>query len=133
MVLALQGGRVGRSDRRSSLRGAVLGTSQNQSEDGERWSEHGQAQKSSIDFGRWSPRTGEAVHLSATRSWVELIGATTSRTGLSVRAELDRGSYPKGIKISDDQLAAAAVEKHDFHGVGVKDGTIFDVEPANRS
>lgn len=47
---------------------------------------------------------------------VELIGATTSRTGLSVKAELDRGSYPKGIKISDDQLAAAGVQKHDFHG-----------------
>ncbi len=47
---------------------------------------------------------------------VELIGATTSRTGLSVRAELDRGFYPKGIKINDDQLAAAGVEKHAFHG-----------------
>lgn len=47
---------------------------------------------------------------------VELIGATTSRSGLSVRAELDRGSYPKGIEISDDQLAAAGVKKHDFHG-----------------
>ena len=47
---------------------------------------------------------------------VELIGATTSRTGLSVRAELDRGSYPKGIKISDAQLVAAGVQQHDFHG-----------------
>lgn len=46
---------------------------------------------------------------------MELIGATTSRSGLSVRAELDRGSYPKGIEISDDQLAAAGVKKHDFH------------------
>ncbi len=47
---------------------------------------------------------------------VELIGATTLRTALSFKAELDRGSYPKGIKISDDQLAAAGVHKHDFHG-----------------
>lgn len=47
---------------------------------------------------------------------VELIGATTSKTGLSVRAELDRGSYPKGIKISDAQLEAAGVHGHDFHG-----------------
>ncbi len=47
---------------------------------------------------------------------VELIAATTSTTGLSVRAELDRGEYPKGLKISDAQLAAAGVRPHDFHG-----------------
>jgi hypothetical protein len=29
---------------------------------------------------------------------VELIGATTTRTGLRVRAELDRGRYPLGGK-----------------------------------
>lgn len=32
---------------------------------------------------------------------VELIGATTTGTGLRVHAELDQGTYPKGIKISD--------------------------------
>ncbi len=47
---------------------------------------------------------------------VELIGATTSKTGLKVRAELDRGVYPKGIKISPAQLAAAGVRGHEFHG-----------------
>lgn len=56
---------------------------------------------------------------------VELIAATTSTTGLSVRAELDRGEYPKGNKISDAQLAAAGVRKHDFHGGEV--GGWFDV------
>jgi hypothetical protein len=47
---------------------------------------------------------------------VELIAATTSTKGLSVRAELDRGLYPSGIKISNAQLAAAGVRGHKFHG-----------------
>jgi hypothetical protein len=47
---------------------------------------------------------------------VELIGATKTRTGLKVQAELDRNTYPKGIKVSDDQLASAGVRPHKFHG-----------------
>jgi Rhodopirellula transposase DDE domain len=47
---------------------------------------------------------------------VELIAATTTRTGLTVHAELDRGAYPLGIKVSDQQLAAVPLAPHDFHG-----------------
>ncbi len=47
---------------------------------------------------------------------VALIGATTTRTGLRVRAKLDRRSYPKGVKISDQEMAALAIEPHEFHG-----------------
>ena len=47
---------------------------------------------------------------------VELIAATSTRTGLKVRAELDPGDYPKGIKITDKELAALPVTKHAFHG-----------------
>jgi Rhodopirellula transposase DDE domain len=47
---------------------------------------------------------------------VELIGATTTRTGLTVRAQLDRGAYPLGVKVSDKQLAAVPLARHDFHG-----------------
>jgi hypothetical protein len=32
--------------------------------------------------------------------------ATTTRRGLRVRAELDRGSYPTGVKVADAELAA---------------------------
>ena len=39
---------------------------------------------------------------------VELIGATTSSTGLTVHAEADPGSYPRGIKITDAQMATIA-------------------------
>jgi transposase len=47
---------------------------------------------------------------------VQLIAATTTRTGLSVHAELDDGDYPKGVKISDQQMASLPLERHDFHG-----------------
>jgi hypothetical protein len=47
---------------------------------------------------------------------VELIGATTTSTGLTVRAELDRGVYPKGIKVADKQLAAVPLHRHALHG-----------------
>jgi hypothetical protein len=50
---------------------------------------------------------------------VNLIAATTTRTGLTVHAELDVGEYPKGIKITDRQmreLEARAITRHDWHG-----------------
>jgi hypothetical protein len=37
---------------------------------------------------------------------VELLGATTTRTGLRVRAELDRGHYRLGVKVGEEELAA---------------------------
>jgi hypothetical protein len=47
---------------------------------------------------------------------VELIGATTTHTGLRVRAELDRGRYPLGVKVRDQELAAVPLTRHEFHG-----------------
>jgi Rhodopirellula transposase DDE domain len=47
---------------------------------------------------------------------VELIGATTTRTGLTVHAELDRGRYPLGVKVSDEELAAVPLRRHQWHG-----------------
>ena len=47
---------------------------------------------------------------------VDLIGATTTRTGLKVRAELDRGAYPTGVKVSDAELATVPLTRHDWHG-----------------
>jgi hypothetical protein len=47
---------------------------------------------------------------------VNTIAATTTRTGLRVRAELDRGEYPTKVKIADDQLAAVPITHHDWHG-----------------
>ena len=47
---------------------------------------------------------------------VALIGATRTRPGLRVRAELDPGSYPLGVKVSDRELAAVPLRRHDWHG-----------------
>jgi hypothetical protein len=47
---------------------------------------------------------------------VELIGATHTRSGLRVQAELDRGSYPLGVRVSDRELAAVPLRRHDWHG-----------------
>jgi hypothetical protein len=47
---------------------------------------------------------------------VSLIAATRSKAGLRVRSELDRGRYPGGIAVSDEQMAQIALEPHRFHG-----------------
>ncbi len=47
---------------------------------------------------------------------VNLIGATKTKTGLSVHCELDKNSYPAGRKVSDDELAQVKIEHADFHG-----------------
>ena len=47
---------------------------------------------------------------------VELIGATTTRAGLRVHAELDNRPYPKGIRVSDEQMATLPLERHQYHG-----------------
>ena len=47
---------------------------------------------------------------------IDLIGATTTRTGLKVHAELDDSIYPTGIKISDTEMAALPIDRHEFHG-----------------
>ncbi len=47
---------------------------------------------------------------------VELIGATTTRTGLTVQAVGDTGRYPTKIKVSDEALAAVHLTPHAFHG-----------------
>ena len=45
-----------------------------------------------------------------------MIGATRTRSGLRVRAELDEGRYPLGVKVSNKDLAAVPLTRHDWHG-----------------
>ena len=47
---------------------------------------------------------------------VDLIAATTTGIGLTVRAERDPATYPKGIKVTDAELVAVPREPHRFHG-----------------
>jgi Rhodopirellula transposase DDE domain len=50
------------------------------------------------------------------RTIIELIAATTTKTGLRIRAELDTEWYPTGVKISDQQMAALPLTPHEWHG-----------------
>ena len=54
--------------------------------------------------------------LRSYRTIVQLIAATTTDTGLKVRAGLDEKKYPKGVKVSDLQMAAINLTRHSFHG-----------------
>lgn len=47
---------------------------------------------------------------------VSLIGSTTTVSGLRIRSEIDHGSYPLGVKITDAQMAKVQLQPHAFHG-----------------
>jgi hypothetical protein len=46
---------------------------------------------------------------------VELIASTTTKTGLTVRCELDTRTYPKGIKVSEEEMASLNIKGDAFH------------------
>jgi hypothetical protein len=54
--------------------------------------------------------------LTSLQTIVELIGATTTATGLIVRAAIDEAEYETGIKVSDEQLAQVNLKRSNFHG-----------------
>ncbi|MFJ3968726.1 ISAzo13 family transposase [Streptomyces parvus] len=47
---------------------------------------------------------------------LESIAATTTRTGLRVKAELDTNTYPIGVGVGDAEMAALPLTRHTFHG-----------------
>jgi hypothetical protein len=61
-------------------------------------------------------RNWQARPLVSYKVIVELIAATTTTTGLTVHCELDRGDYPKGIAVSDAQMATIRITPDKFHG-----------------
>jgi hypothetical protein len=61
-------------------------------------------------------RNWRARPLTDYRTVVELIGATTSTTGLTVRCVLDENLYPAGIKVSDEDMARLNIIRNEFHG-----------------
>ena len=54
--------------------------------------------------------------LTSLRTIVELISATATNTGLTIQASYDPNWYPKGVKITNADLAAVPLSPHDFHG-----------------
>src|SRR5438067_3081571 len=57
-----------------------------------------------------------AQPLVSYRVIVELISATTTKTGLTVRCELDTDLYPSGIVVSDAEIAALNIKRAEFRG-----------------
>jgi hypothetical protein len=47
---------------------------------------------------------------------VQLIGATTTETGLKVCCEIDGNLYPKGVKVTQHEMQAISITRDDFHG-----------------
>lgn len=47
---------------------------------------------------------------------VNLIGNTTTKTGLSIQADLDQRNYPTGIEVSEQDWKELNLEKSEFHG-----------------
>jgi len=47
---------------------------------------------------------------------VELIGATTTKSGLKVKAVLDENKYPTKLQVKDEELAALNLKRESFHG-----------------
>jgi transposase len=56
-----------------------------------------------------------AKPLTSRKVVIDLIGATTTSTGLKVYARLDEHDYPTKIKITDEQLAGVQIERDEFH------------------
>jgi Rhodopirellula transposase DDE domain len=59
---------------------------------------------------------------------IDLISATTTETGLKVVCELDDNVYPKGVVVSNEELAAINIVRADFHGEWN-----YTIKPSDRS
>jgi hypothetical protein len=57
-----------------------------------------------------------AKPLVSYRVIIDLISATTTKTGLTVHCELDPGTYPKGVTVTDEEMQALNIARDEFHG-----------------
>lgn len=54
--------------------------------------------------------------LTSYQTIINLIASTTTKSGLIVKARLDKRKYRKGIEISKDEMSKINISKHSFHG-----------------
>jgi hypothetical protein len=54
--------------------------------------------------------------LTTYRTIIEIIGATITKSGLTVTARRDSEWYSTGVKVTDAELAALPLHRHDLHG-----------------
>ena len=59
---------------------------------------------------------------------LNLIANTTTQQGLRIQAELDAATYPLKTKVTDEELAAVKIKRHQFHGEWN-----YSIRPTNRS
>ncbi len=86
-------------------------------------------------------RTWRARPLTSHQVILETIAAVTTRTGLTVQAMLDGGTYPEGVTVSDErmrELEERVLARHAFHGewnytVLASSGPAPDPDPENAS
>jgi len=64
--------------------------------------------------------------LQSFQTIVNLIAATTTKTGLKVHAELNTETYQPGIRISDEELAQVNIRRDKFHG-----DWNYEIQPLN--
>jgi Rhodopirellula transposase DDE domain len=55
--------------------------------------------------------------LTSLRTVIELISATATTTGFTIKADYDLNWYPKGVKVTNTELAAEPLAPHEFQGV----------------
>jgi len=60
-------------------------------------------------------QTGRGRPLTSRIAVVELIGATTTKSGLKVESALDTRTYQKGIKVSKAEMARLDITGDPFH------------------
>jgi Rhodopirellula transposase DDE domain len=53
--------------------------------------------------------------LTSYQTIVDLIGSTTTKTGLTIRAGLDHNAYETGITITDKHFKSLPIQRHEFH------------------
>ncbi len=47
---------------------------------------------------------------------INLIGSTTTQAGLEVKCQLDTNNYPKGIKVTEEEMKKLNIKRDEFHG-----------------
>ncbi len=57
-----------------------------------------------------------------------MISTTTTKTGLTVVCQLDDNIYPKGVVVSDEEMAAINIVRAEFHGEWN-----YTIKPSERS
>ena len=99
-----------RAERAIAAPAAIIGPARQAGRRTPTWKSRGKPRRQDRRWATaWSPRT------RSPQTVIDLIAATTTRTGLKVYARLDESAYPDKIKITDAQLAAVQLSGDPFH------------------